>query len=147
MMTKVIFILGLAGSGKTYWAKRLEKEASAEIFEGTAGEEKEKLLRAMVQRLNDGKNCVVEEIAYCLPSRRETIVETLCSSVSDIEIEWICFENNLESANWNVKNRKEKSDAVQDHLRINQCYHGLYIYPSGTDVKQIYRISENKTTA
>ena len=146
-MAKVTFLLGLAGSGKTYRAKELKTQTGAEILEGTEGEEKEKLLRAMVQRLKDGKNCVVEEIAYCLPSHREAIVATLCSLVSDIEIEWICFENDLESANWNVKNREDKSDAVQDHLHINQHYHGLYIYPSGADVKSIHRIDESKTTA
>lgn len=142
-MAKVTFLLGLAGSGKSFLAEKLKREMDAEIFEGTEGEEKQKLLRAMVQRLMDGKNCVVEEIAYCLPSRREAIVTNLCSVLFDIEIEWICFENDLESANWNVRHRKNKSD-VQGHLHINQCYHGLYIYPGGAKIIPITRIDENK---
>jgi adenosyl cobinamide kinase/adenosyl cobinamide phosphate guanylyltransferase len=145
-VAKVTFFLGLAGSGKSHCAEELKAQTGAEIFEGTEGEKKEELLRAMVQQLNDGKNCIVEEIAYCLPSRREAIVATLCRWVPNIEIEWICFENDLESANWNVRNRKHKSDAVQSHLHINQCYHGLYIYPGGAKVKPITRTNENKTT-
>ena len=146
-MAKVTFLLGLAGSGKTCRAEELKSETGAEIFEGTEGENKEELMRAMVQRLRDGKNCAVEEIAYCLPSRREAIVATLCSLVPDIEIGWICFENDLESANWNVQHRKHKRDAIQGHLHINQCYHGLYIYPSGVTVIPITRTDENRTTA
>jgi hypothetical protein len=145
MVAKVTFLLGLAGSGKTHRAEMLKTQTGDEIFEGTEGEKKEELLCAMVQRLKDGKNCIVEEIAYCLPSRRETIVATLCSLLPNIEIEWICFENNLESANWNVRHRKHKSDAVQGHLHINQCYHGLYIYPGGAKVIPITRTDENKT--
>lgn len=146
MVAKVTFLLGLAGSGKSHRAEELKAQTGAEIFEGTEGEKKEELLRAMVQQLKDGKNCIVEEIAYCLPSRREAIVATLCSLVPSVEIEWICFENDLESANWNVRHRKHKRDAVQGHLHINQCYHGLYIYPGGTKVIPITRTDENKTT-
>lgn len=142
-MAKVTFLLGLAGSGKTHRAEELKKETGAEVFEGTEGERKDELLRAMVQRLNAGESCIVEEIAYCLPSRREAIVATLCSQVSNIEIEWICFENDLESANWNVCHREHKRDAVQGHLHINQCYHGLYIYPSGAKVIPIVRVDGN----
>lgn len=146
-MAKVTFLLGLAGSGKTHRGEVLRGETGAEIFEGTEGEKKDALLRVMVQRLIEGKNCIVEEIAYCLPSRREAIVATLCSLVPNVEIEWICFENDLESANWNVRHRKHKMHAVQGHLHINECYHRLYIYPGGVKVIPITRADENKTTA
>lgn len=143
-MAKVTFLLGLAGSGKSFLAEKLKKQTGAEIFEGTEGEQSHK--QRMLQHLAKGGNCIVEEIAYCLPSRREAIVSNLCSVVPDIEIEWVCFENDLESANWNVRNRKNKED-VRGHLRINQCYHGLYIYPGGAKLIPIARIDENKTTA
>jgi len=143
MAGKVTFLLGLAGSGKSPLAEEISTRTGAEIFEGTEGERKEELLRAIVQALNAGKDCVVEEIAYCMPSRREQIVAFLCNKVPNVEIEWACFENDLESANWNVRHRKHKSDAVQEHLHINQCYHGLYIYPGGANVIPIKRIKEN----
>lgn len=142
-MAKVTFVLGLAGSGKTHQAKNICEQTGAEFLEGTEGDGTKKKL--LFQNLTDGKDCVVEEIAYCLPSRREKIVLELCSFKSDLEIEWICLENDLESANWNVKHRINKGD-VQGHLRINQCYHGLYIYPGGAKIIPIIRIKENKTS-
>ncbi|MEK6747639.1 MAG: hypothetical protein AABY83_00345 [Pseudomonadota bacterium] len=143
-MAKVTFLLGLAGSGKSFLAEELKRKSGAEIFEGTEGDKTIK--QKMLKHLASGGSCIVEEIAYCLPSHREAIVSQLCAVVPDIEIEWLCFENNLESANWNVMHRRNKTDAP-GHLRINQCYHGLYIYPSGVQVIPITRIDENKTTA
>jgi hypothetical protein len=143
-MAKVTFLLGLAGSGKSHEAEILCKKTGAEFVEGTEGDaEKKKLL---FQHLLKGRDCIVEEIAYCLPSHREAIVLNLCAVVPGVEIEWVCFENNLERANWNVTHRTNKKD-IPGHLHINQCYHGLYIYPGGVCVKPIILINERKTTA
>jgi hypothetical protein len=143
-MAKVTFLLGLAGSGKSHEAEILCTKTGAEFIEGPEGEALKK--QHMFNHLTSGKDCVVEEIAYCRPSCREAIVFSLCSAVPGIEIEWVCFENNIESANWNVMHRKNKGD-VPGHLHINNCYHGLYIYPSGVEIKPIVRIDENKATA
>ncbi len=145
-MAKITFFLGLAGSGKSHLAEMLEKETGAAMFEGPAGNKEVKL--RMLQHLAGGGSCIVEEIAYCLPSQREAIVLEICSKIPEIEIEWICLENDLESANWNVKHRNiEGKENVLGHLRINQCYHGLYIYPGGVKAIPIYRVNESKTSA
>lgn len=141
-MTKVTFILGLAGSGKTVLAEQLRDATGAEIFEGV---EHYISLPAIVQRLKDGKDCIVEEIAYCDPDRRERMVRDLRSQVPDVEIEWICFENDLESANWNVMHRTNKSD-VEDHLAINRYWHGIYTCPDGANIRSITRIDLRKPT-
>ena len=145
-MAKVTFLLGLAGSGKSYRADKLKKETGAEIFEGTEGKENLGMLPNIVQHLRQGKNCIVEEIAYCRPQGREKVVTYLRYHVPDVQIEWLCFENNLESANWNVRNRKNKGD-INGHLAINQCWHRLYQYPEGATIVPITRINENKTPA
>lgn len=140
-VAKVTFIVGLAGSGKSFYAERLSQATGATIFEGTEGNKAVK--EKMLAHLANGGSCIVEEIAYCLPSRREAIVSNLCAILPEIEIEWICFENDMESANWNVKHRRNKEDA-RGHLRINQCYYGLYIYPGGATVLPIVRCRESK---
>lgn len=116
-MVEVMFLLGLAGSGKSFLAEELKGETGAEIFESTEGTHNPKVLPAMLQHLREGNNCIVEEIAYCEPDRREKFVAYLCSEVPNVKIKWICFENDLESANWNIQHRRNKGD-VDGHLRI-----------------------------
>ncbi len=139
-MAKVTFILGLAGSGKTFYAEQLREATGAEIFEGV---EHHKSLSVIVERLTDGKDCIVEEIAYCHPNDRERVVTGLRSQVPGVEIEWVCFENDLESANWNVRHRTNKSE-IEGHLAINRHWHGVYRYPDGAEIRPITRIDRSK---
>ena len=137
-MAKVTFVLGLCGSGKTFRAEQVREATGAEIFEGV---EHHRSLPAIVQRLRDGKDCIVEEIAYCHPDTRDGFVADLRSQVPDVEIEWICFENDLESANWNVMHRTNKGD-VEGHLAINREWHSVYRCPDGAKIIPITRIGK-----
>jgi hypothetical protein len=73
-----------------------------------------------------------------LPSYRDEIVQQL-SQVSGVEINWICYENDLESANWNVIHRKDKEDPP-GHLEINLRLHPHYEYPADAKIIPIQRI-------
>ena len=97
----------------------------------------------MIQYLKKSKDCVIEEIAYCRANYRERITAYIRSLVPDAEIEWICYENDLESANWNVSNRTNKS-AIDEHLAINKRYHSLYTYPKAKMVVPITRVPARK---
>lgn len=134
-MAKVTFLLGLAGSGKTYLADRLKRKTGAEVFESLIHNN---ACPALIQCLRDGKDCIVEEISYCIPSCRDQIMQYL-SQVRGLQVEWICFENDLESANWNVAHRTNKGDA-EGHRRLNEVVHSLYMYPERAKVVPIKRI-------
>jgi len=142
-MTTVTFLLGLCGSGKTHLAKELREATGAEIFEGV---EHHKSLPAIVQHLRNGKDCIVEEIAYCDSHTREEIITRLRSLVPEVQIECICFENDLESANWNVVHRTNKG-GVEGHLAINRSWHGVYKCPDGAKIRPITRICQSRPTA
>ena len=147
-MAKVTFVLGLCGAGKTFLANQLKSETGAEIFEGIVGAHNPTGLRDMLDRLRQGMDCVVEEIAYCCAHSRETIVKILRSQVPGVEIEWICLENDLESANWNVTHRDEvEKQNIQGHIDINRKYHCLYTYPDGATIKPIIRINQGGANA
>ena len=138
-MARITFLLGLAGSGKTHRAEQIARDTGAKIFEGIASDLNPGMLSEIVQRLKDGKSCIVEEIAFCIPAKREMVIAQLGASVPDAEIEWVCFENDLESANWNVRHRKNKGD-IENHIAWNKRWFNLYKYPDGAVPIPITRI-------
>jgi len=147
-MAKVTFILGLCGSGKTFLAKQLKVKTGAEIFEGVAGSHNPNGMSEMLDRLRRGMDCIVEEIAYCCSHSRDVVVSALCSQVPEVQVEWICFENDLASANWNVEHRADaaKQD-IPGHVDINRKYHCVYTYPEGAKIVPITRVSESGAIA
>jgi hypothetical protein len=135
-MAKVTFILGLCGSGKTYLAEQLGKQTGAEVFDNLLADGSK--LPALIQCLKDGKDCIIDEVRLCLPTYRDGIIQHL-SQITGLETRWICYENDLESANWNVMQRKNKGDP-EGHLEINLRLHPHYDYPPDAEIIPIQRI-------
>jgi hypothetical protein len=135
-MAQVTFILGLCGSGKTYLSQQLRKETGAEVFENVLADGSR--LPALVECLREGKDCIVDEVRFCLPAYREQILQYL-SGITGLAMHWICYENDLESANWNVMHRKDKGDP-EGHLDINLRMHPHYEYPANATIIPIQRI-------
>jgi hypothetical protein len=139
-MAKITFLLGLCGSGKSHLANQLNMATGATVFDSVLNASS---FTRIEQCLRAGKDCIVEEISFCLEQNRG-VIQPFLSTVPDLEIEWICFENDLESANWNVTHRKNKSNA-EDHRRINANVHPQYTYPDGARRIPITRIAGPQT--
>ena len=135
-MAKITFILGLSGSGKTYLSERLKKETGAEVFNNLLADDSR--LNALIESLRDGKDCIVDEVRFCLPAYREQILQSL-SQITSLDMRWICYENDLETANWNVIHRTNKGDP-EGHLDINLRLHPHYTYPANAEIVPIQRI-------
>ncbi len=135
-MAKITFILGLSGSGKTYLSERLKKETGAEVFTNLLVDDSG--LTALIESLRNGKDCIVDEVRFCLPAYREQILQSL-SQITDLDMRWICYENDLETANWNVIHRTNKGDP-EGHLDLNLRLHPHYTYPANAEIVQIQRI-------
>lgn len=135
-MAQLTFILGLCGSGKTHLSEQLKKETGAEVFEDILADGSS--LPALIESLREGKDCIVDEVRFCLATYREQILQYL-SPIAGVTMHWICFENDLESANWNVIHRKNKADP-EGHLDINLRLHPHYEYPANAKVIPIERI-------
>ena len=135
-MAKLTFILGLSGSGKTYLSERLKKETGAEVFTNLLADENG--LTSLIAFLRDGKDCIVDEVRFCLPAYREQILQSL-SQITGLDMRWICYENDLETANWNVIHRTNKGDP-EGHLDLNLRLHPHYTYPANAEIVPIQRI-------
>ena len=135
-MAKLTFILGLSGSGKTYLSERLKKETGAEVFTNLLADESG--ITSLIAFLRDGKDCIVDEVRFCLPAYREQILQSL-SQITSLDMRWICYENDLETANWNVIHRTNKGDP-EGHLDLNLRLHPHYTYPANAEIVPIQRI-------
>ena len=116
-MAKLTFVLGLSGSGKTYIAERLATETGAKLFSDFWLEE-EKNVPVVIAKLSSGIDCIIDEWRYTIPLFRKKILAEL-KDVPDLELGWICFENDRTSADWNVRHRTSKGN-VEGHLAINE---------------------------
>ena len=92
----------------------------------------------VVQNLSSGNDCIIDEWKYSIPRFREKILADLVN-VPNLELEWICFENDRASADWNVRHRKNKGD-VEGHLRINEFLSDVYQWPKQAQILKITRI-------
>lgn len=135
-MAKITFILGLSGSGKTYLSERLKDETGAAVFTNLLADDSG--LNALIKSLRDGQDCIVDEVRFCLPDYREQILKSL-SQITGLVMRWICYENNLETANWNVIHRTNKGDP-EGHLDLNLRLHPHYTYPASAEIVPILRI-------
>jgi hypothetical protein len=136
-MAKLTFLLGLCGSGKTYIAKRLATQTGAKLFTDFL-QDQNKNFPMLVQNLCSGNDCIIDEWKYSIPRFRDKILADLVN-VPDLELEWICFENDRASADWNVRQRKNKGD-VEGHLRINEFLSDVYQWPEQAQILKITRI-------
>ena len=136
-MAKLTFLLGLCGSGKTYIAERLATQTGAKLFTDFL-QDQDKNFPIMVQNLRSGNDCIIDEWKYSIPRFREKILADLVN-VPNLELEWICFENDRGSADWNVRHRKNKGD-VAGHLRINEFLSDVYQWPEQAQILKITRI-------
>lgn len=134
-MSKVCFIVGLAGSGKTHTATQMAWfRHFDENFANSLTDHQE-----LIQLLLEGKDCAVSELQMMFAPYRAQIENWLREKVPGIEIQYVCFENNLEAANQNCEFRTNKGDP-EGHKNLNRRCSPSYTIPDGAKVLSIYRI-------
>lgn len=130
-MARATVVIGLAGSGKTTFAKTLP----GILFDEGVG-----ILPAPTARFFDalraGRDCVVVEATYCFAEARAQFVALLDANVPGTEIEWVCFRNDLPAANANCRRRPDKDP--EGHVAINNRVAGMYTYPEGARIVDVF---------
>jgi hypothetical protein len=141
MAPTVTFLLGFAGSGKSHVARQLERDEGAKPFEGIAAADKKHLWVEMLAHLQAGGNCTVEEWEFRTAENRLVVINELKRCIPGVNIRWICFERDIESANWNVSVRPDAGkEDVLGHLQINDIMESTYTIPDGAEVRKIHRL-------
>ncbi len=139
-MATITFTTGLCGSGKTHYSEALQQRTGARIFEGIGrGIVANDSWLVIIRHLNAGEDCIVEEMDFCFQNPRNEAIKYILENAPETEIKWVCFESDIESANWNVRLRTNKND-IDNHLHINKQLNTLYTYQSGAEIVPITRI-------
>jgi hypothetical protein len=140
-MATATIVFGLCGSGKTWLAKEISASTGAERFDGPYGNHLWPAIAASLQR---GRDCVVEEICCCEEEVRRDVIVRI-SGIPGVRVEWRYFENDLESANWNIDNAEDRPDKdPAEHKRANVVTSQRYTYPASGQPIPITRIARRR---
>ena len=82
----------------------------------------------MVCELRAGRNCVISDCEFCKKEVRKELTEVVTYHVPNVEIVWICFENNPEQCGKNVISSQRE---VKGRLPRIDTYTKVYSYPMG----------------
>ena len=97
-MSKVTILVGLPGSGKTYYGKNLAKSKPNSILIDDP-----KALDSIFNALVSYENVIIADPNLCRPEYRNTAEKILSPNIT-----WVFWENNPKKAWENVKNRDER---------------------------------------
>ncbi len=153
-MQKVLFIIGLPGSGKsTYLEERREEFGDALVcddyyksatvrprqslqFEGSAYYEDVK------NALADGRNIVIADILFCdekrLQEAREGIMRLLSGLHIEADIEYRFFENNPAACIANIL-RRNRPERVKKELAFIKEIEARYQIPESASTIPVYK--------
>ena len=143
-MPKLIIVIGLPGSGKSYYIKKLlgdkkiEPEYVYDDFHANAHNDSSKVtasryFHSLIEGLKNGKNCLVSDIAFCKNERMEALKNTI---VEPCEIELHCFENNPTQCKKNIAIRaRESANTEMSLVNSLTCE---YQIPEGAKLIPVY---------
>jgi hypothetical protein len=124
-MPTLYIVIGLLGSGKSYYLKNLIKKGNADhtcvyddyyanAYNNSSLTKDSKYFKALIDNLKGERNCVAVDIAFCIEERLTEFSRTIMEIVNIVTIIKVYFDNNPYSCKENVKYDSDKS--VEDRL-------------------------------
>src|SRR5690348_14900833 len=107
-MPTVAFIFGLCASGKSWLAEQMRREGKEVLDEGFPATPDGSLSPAkyakLQELLRDGKDCAVVEATLFAEGQQQQAL-TYLRGIPNVEVKWIGFENDPDTANHNAFHR------------------------------------------
>lgn len=155
-MQRIVFVLGLCGSGKSERAKDLASQGFKNFDEKITGKSvnpywQDDGYEQFVQAVVNGESCVVTDVAFYSEQLRQQVTNELKSKRRNVKIEWECYTSEgdgLEKANYNCSHDPERTPQVRDeNLRQNKetveyLKNGTYSQPTDCILRETVRCDE-----
>lgn len=129
-MNEVTIIVGLPGSGKSYFGRRLSKELDIPFFDDCGTDENS--WSAAVARIKSGGNCIVADPKLCSPNAFDSLLSKINELISNYVLHVYYFSNEPEVCIKNLQGRDSRivSSTFVRHLsskyrpigRTTPCY-------------------------
>jgi hypothetical protein len=154
-MPRVVLIVGLCGSGKSYLASEYVAQGYVcldESFEGRsfAADPGKNLstdkFNELKRQLALGRNCAFTEAMLMFEHERENFTPCLkeLQAMEGVKVEWVFFANDPDSANHNCRNDRSRMDG-EGRAALNERWSRCYSIPDGHTPRPIVRIPERRT--
>src|SRR4051794_33289603 len=127
-MAKVVFLVGLCGSGKSRKAAEMQSNEGYVWVEGIHGNLQEFL--RLLDCLRAGQNCVAEELQTISAQYRAHIEDWLKRAIPGVDVEFWFFEKDIVKLTQNVLQRPDSDKRIADHLLINGRTFDQYVIPT-----------------
>jgi GTPase SAR1 family protein len=113
----ITFVIGLPGSGKSYLLNYLKENPFIEpvvyddwliVYENDCGNENfncDGRYPELIENLNNKIPCIISSIKFLEPEFLNSSITTLIEEINDLKIEYLYFDNDIESCKFNVKCR------------------------------------------
>ncbi len=131
-------VVGLPGSGKTSWAQRRQMVDSI-LIDDPKDLQKDVIERVLYtkQHASYHAEIFVVDPWFCLENVRKVAEDALRKWFPTSSIQWIFFENNLETCMANLERRKTEGDTRHIGKQID-FFHQNYHIPDGQRVRKCY---------
>lgn len=125
------FIVGLAGSGKSSLLSQLVYDVVFEENFWVSDDDHARNHGDLLKFLGKNYHCVIVERRFMEEHRRAGYEQRLMNEVSNLQVNWIFFENDPDAADYNCRSRppKEGDYLGDDHVSQNHRDTSIYVIP------------------
>jgi hypothetical protein len=131
-MSKLVWIVGLPGSGKTYYAER-HPIKGAKFFDDPSANAAS--LDELKRHIQAGGNAVITDV-YSVSTTVRALAESKLRAWGVTEIEWMYFENDPEACIRNIGRRRDGRLVSESYVREAAKH---YAIPEGVEILPVFQ--------